>query len=482
LSLNLVAFWAVSMALLGTAAFATPPQDALWPTTEPTESYSSGGFFSGIDRRSNLLGDMGGFRTLLSKYGMTLSLTETSEIFGNVTGGANRSVDYDGLTTADLQLDTSRAFNLAGGTFNASALQIHGQNLSADSLLTLQTASGIEADDGTRLWELWYQQQLLDNDQLDVKIGQQSLDQEFMVSQNALLFCNTMFGWPMVPSADLPGGGPAYPLSALGIRVRAKPTDSLTILAGVFNGSPVINNSFNAGDPQLQNPSGTSFPLNGGVLAIAEIQYAYPANGAMVYADQPQPLSGVVKLGMWYDSLDFPDQHYDSAGNSLASPNTTGIPESHAGDWAIYAVLDQLLWVSPDDPSRTLNFFIRPMGTPVADRNPIDFSINIGATLHDPLPHRPDDTMGIGMGYAKVSSDASALDRDFAAESATFLPVRTAETFIELTYQYQITPWWQIQPDFQYVFNPGGGIVNPNIPGERVQNEAVFGLRTNINF
>ena len=40
-----------------------------------------------------------------------------------------------------------------------------------------------------------------------------------MVSQNALLFVNTMFGWPMVPSADLPGGGPAYPLSALGVRV-----------------------------------------------------------------------------------------------------------------------------------------------------------------------------------------------------------------------------------------------------------------------
>ena len=39
-----------------------------------------------------------------------------------------------------------------------------------------------------------------------------------MVSQNASYFVNTMFGWPMLPSADLPGGGPAYPLSALGVR------------------------------------------------------------------------------------------------------------------------------------------------------------------------------------------------------------------------------------------------------------------------
>ena len=27
-----------------------------------------------------------------------------------------------------------------------------------------------------------------------------------MVSQNASYFINTMFGWAMVPSADLPGG------------------------------------------------------------------------------------------------------------------------------------------------------------------------------------------------------------------------------------------------------------------------------------
>ena len=131
-----------------------------------------------------------------------------------------------------LQLDTNRAFGLYGGTVNVSGLQYHGRNLSADKLLNLQTASGIEADRATRLWELWYDQKFLEEDRLDVKLGQQSLDQEFMVSQNALLFVNTMFGWPMLPSADLPGGGPAYPLSAPGIRFRARPIDPLTVLAG----------------------------------------------------------------------------------------------------------------------------------------------------------------------------------------------------------------------------------------------------------
>jgi porin len=60
--------------------------------------------------------------------------------------------------------------------------------------------------------------------------------------------------------------------------------------------------------------------------------------------------------------------------------------------------------------------------------------------------------------------------------------VRTNETYLEATYQYQVTPWWQIQPDVQYVFNPGAGIVNPNNPTQKIKNEAVFGVRTNITF
>ena len=58
--------------------------------------------------------------------------------------------------------------------------------------------------------------------------------------------------------------------------------------------------------------------------------------------------------------------------------------------------------------------------------------------------------------------------------------MRTSETFVEVTYQYRSTPWWQMQPDFQYVFNPGGGVANPNDPTSKVKNEAVLGVRTNI--
>ena len=91
---------------------------------------------------------------------------------------------------------------------------------------------------------------------------------------------------------------------------------------GVFSGSPVANNS---GDPQLQNPSGTSFPLNGGALAIAELQYSYPALGSMVSPGRAQPLARIYRLGVWYDTENFADQRFDNTGLSLADPASNGI-------------------------------------------------------------------------------------------------------------------------------------------------------------
>ena len=73
-------------------------------------------------------------------------------------------------------------------------------------------------------------------------------------------------------------------------------------------------------------------------------------------------------------------------------------------------------------------------------------------------------------------------DRATGSFTGALSPARSGETYVEVSYQYQATPWWQLQPDIQYVFNPGGGIANPNNPTTRVKNELVLGLRTLILF
>lgn len=470
------------LSLLATPAFAAPPPITIQAGADengPPPSPGLFGFLDGIERSSALLGDLWGLRTALSKLGISLSIQETSEDLGNIRGGTNRGTAYDGLTEVLVQLDTQRAFRHYGGLFNLSLLNIHGRNLSAANLQTLQTASGIEGDDGTRLWEAWYDQKFLDEDRMDIKVGQQSLDQEFMVSTNSAYFVNTMMGWPMLPSADMPAGGPAYPLSALGVRLAARPVNGINLLAGVFNGDPVKNDD--GSDPQKQNPRGTSFPLNGGQLYIAEAQFSYPAAGSMVEAGQAKPLGWTYRIGAWYNTNPFADQRFDTDGVSLANPASTGLPQMHRGDWSWYAVVDRLAWVDQDYPDRNIAVFARVMGTPLKDRNPIDGSLNAGVVFHSPVPNRPADTLGLGFGYAHVSHALNQLDADTVSYSGQAQPLRTGEGFAELTYQYQLRPWIQLQPDFQYVFNPGAGIPLNGTSGARIPNETVLGLRAIVS-
>jgi porin len=449
------------------AAQSAAPDSA--PAAAPTDLWN----------RATLFGDIGGLRPWLGRYGVSFGLQETSEYLNNLSGGTARGGAYDGLTEFSLGVDTQKAFGLPGGIFNVSGLQIHGTNLSTRNLQTLQFASGIEADASTRLWELWYQQSLAGG-RIDVKVGEQSVDQEFMTSEYASTFMNATFGWSALPSVDLPAGGPSYPLASPGVRVRATPSDKLTVLAGVFGSNPAGNG---IGDPQQLNAHGTNFSLRDGALIIGEIQYAFnppPASSADPADAQAAGLPGTWKLGFWYDTQSFDDQGIASNGVSLASPASSGIPLSHHGNWSVYAVADQMVWRDSNGGPRSVGVFARLMGAP-GDRNLVDFGMNAGVTLKAPFKGRDNDVAGIAVGYAHIGSHA----RDLAsatAQTTPGFPSRSAETVIEATYDYQIAPWWQLQGDAQYFFRPSGGIPNPDNPPERIGNEFVIGVRTTLTF
>ncbi|RQS72599.1 carbohydrate porin [Burkholderia sp. Bp8963] len=477
------------LSLAAAPAFAQSASPAASPAAEPAGGASDAAAAqapasdaaapapTGFWERSNLLGNMGGLRDLLGDHGVTLNLQETSEYLYNTSGGTKRSGAYQGLTQFGFNVDTGKAIGLPGGTFNVSALQIHGTNLTQRNLQTLQTATGIEANSTTRLWELWYQQALLDG-KVDVKVGQQSLDQEFMVSQYAASFMNATFGWPVLPSTDLPAGGPAYPLSSLGVRLRVKPSDAWTVLAGVFDGNPAGRMN---GDPQQLNAHGTNFNLRSGALVIGEVQYALNAPPADPKAPQPAGLPGTYKLGVWYQSQHFDDLRDGTDGLSLANPASNGTPVNHRGNYGFYAVADQMVWRPAADSPRSVGVFARVMGAP-GDRNVVDLAINAGVTLKAPFAGRDNDVAGLAVGYAKIGSHARALDGDVGTYTTPGYPVRSSETVIEATYQYQVTPWWQLQADLQHFFRPSGGIPNPNAPGARIGDETVVGVRTAITF
>ena len=196
------------------------------------------GFTTGLWTRGNLLGDAGGVRSALWNYGITFGIQDINEVWGNVSGGIQRGADYDGADADERRARHATRVRLAGRHVQRQRAGTSAAAASAPTTCsTCRPSSGILATPTTRLWEVWYQQSFLDG-RFDVKLGQQSLDQEFMTSQYSGLFLNTMMGWPMVPSADLYAGGPAYPLSSLGVRLRGQLGGGFTALGGVFQDNP----------------------------------------------------------------------------------------------------------------------------------------------------------------------------------------------------------------------------------------------------
>jgi len=464
------------------AEIAPSPSERIEPAAPESRQATPGGesgvkpgeeAAKGVWDRANLFGDLGGLRTRLADRGITFGLTESSEVFGNPTGGVRRGATYEGLTQFGVGIDAEKAFGLVGGTLNATGLQIHGRGLSLNNLgNNLNTVSGLEAARGTLLFELWYEQVLFDR-KLAVRVGQLAADQEFMISQYAGLFLNHTFGWSTFPSADLPSGGPSYPLAAPGVRVKYVPRDDVTLLGAVFNGDPA---GPGRGFPQERDPSGTAFRLRDGVFVIAEVQYG--TNQGEGAAGLP----GTYKVGAWYNSQNFADQRRNASGASLADPaGVDAIGRNRRGNYSLYAVADQLVWRKEGSKDGGAGVFLRVMGAP-GDRNLVNFYADAGVTYKGLIEGRDSDTVGLGVAYARISDTASKLDSDTARFTGGFYPVRRHETVLEATYQAQIAPWWQVQPTAQYVFNPNGNVPNPRNPAKRLGDAAILGLRTTVTF
>lgn len=433
---------------------------------------------AGLWQRETLLGDWGGLRGALAEHGITLTLSETAETLGNVTGGAKTGAIFEGRLTAALGIDLDKAVGWPGGSFYVDAYQIHGRGLSTNNLHNLLTVSSIEADRATRLHDL-YLEQKLPRDAASLRLGLLAADDEFIVSQYGSAFLNAMFGWPGLPSNDLLPAGPNYPFATPGMRIRLESSTGWTFLAAALNSNPAgpATSGNRNPNPQLRDPSGTSFNVNSDLFAIAEVQYA-------VTPDKGAPgLPAVYKVGAWYDSGKFADQRFDRAGLSLASPASNGIPRNHVNDFSLYGMIDQMIWRRPGTADRGVAAFLRLTGAP-EDRNLIAFFADAGISLLGPFKGRDNDIVALGIAYDRISGAVRRLDRDFATLAGAPRPIRDYEAVLELTYQAQITPWWQLQPDFEYVFHPGANAPNPNDVTARtpIKDAAVFGLRTIISF
>lgn len=76
--------------------------------------------------------------------------------------------------------------------------------------------------------------------------------------------------------------------------------------------------------------------------------------------------------------------------------------------------------------------------------------MDAGLTYQGLIPRRENDTVGVAVAYGKLSRGAvQALSEDGARDPGY-------EIGLEATYQVQVTPWFDVQPNVQTIIRPGG--------------------------
>jgi porin len=427
---------------------------------------ASGTFLKG----DTLTGDWDGFRNTLQNAGITFSLLDQSEVWGNLAGGLRRGTVFNGLTTASLKLDLAKLLCWPDATFFIKAFQIHGRGPSQNLVGNLQLVSGLEATRSTKLFDLWVEQKLLGG-RLSIRIGQEGADEELMLTQYGALFLNSSFGFPGLPAVDLPSGGPSYPLATPFARVSLQATDRITLIGAIYNGDPAPPGT---GDPQLRDRGGTAFRLNDDVLLFGELWYASNQDA------NATGMPGTYKLGVWYSSSRFANQLYDTAGLSLANPASTGIPRSHSDGFAVYAIMDQMVWKKPNSKAGGIGLFLLAMGAPQS-YNLSNVYVEGGMNWQEPFHGRENDIFGFGVAYLGISPAKQQFGNDVIFFTGSGSPYNTNETVLEATYLCQVTPWLTLQPDAQYVINPGAGIPSPT-SRTPLKNAFIIGIHTSVKF
>lgn len=221
-----------------------------------------------IWEREQLTGTWNGARTALEEKGVKLGLQYIGETLA-ISGGIRRGTTFEGRLDGTIEIGEPALWK--GAKIFARAFQIHnarGLN-AADFAGSISDPSNIDALPTTRLFTAWFEQSFGD---VSIRAGQLAADDEFLTSTTAGGLINGTFGWASMFAANLPSGGPAYPLATPGVRVDVKSGD-WTARAAVFSGDPAGRNCND--QPQACNRYGTTFSTHGGAFWIGEIQYEH---------------------------------------------------------------------------------------------------------------------------------------------------------------------------------------------------------------
>jgi porin len=457
--------------LIGMLGYAACPINSLSAAPESPSAAEKSSFMRFLEQ-DYLFGDWGGLRTDLSRRGVDFEFLYAGSLPSNVDGGIQQDTAYQGALLMLLDLNSEKLLGYDGGQFHVGSLWLHGEDrFSEKNIGDLNKVNMLDLQNGAWLWELYYEQKLLD-DKLSLKAGQLAIDRDFIVPEYynsiaGLSLLNQTFFYPTMAfnvwdQPFFPVGHHALastPYGTPGARLRVDPLENTYLQFGAYDGNPD------------RDPPGTRVNLNESEGSLLYFEAGLKLNQSRDAQGPP----GNLKFGGYYHTDDFFDMYqatfaaFDNYVAALGAP-PLGVypnPQSHDGNYGIYVLADQVLWreVGKTDPAQQgLAGFVRAAIAP-EDRNLASLGVDGGLVYRGLLPKRDWDTLAVAGSYLKISDDLRAAQRDINGiltgfgQPSAFVETADYEAVLEINYKAQITAWFTLQTSVQRVFHPGGRVL-----------------------
>lgn len=403
----------------------------------------------------HFLGDWRGLRTRMEEQGLKPSITWVTNMAGNPTGGRSQGFTECDNLGIDFLYDLQQLRGIPDGQLHVSMSQRSGRNLSSDYIGNEFCTQQVFGGETFRLVNVEYNQSLLDK-RADIAIGRIAAGDDFLTSSYYGLFMqNGIDGNPVAIFKNSPGMS-GYPNSAWGARLRMLPTERTYAMVGVYNGDSSVRDNCN---------HGLDWSMHGPAFMISEA--GYTCNGL----PGDEGYLGHYKVGIYYDAEEFTQYSLASVLPSATADAATTVN----GNYGCYVAADQVIHhFGAEKSGRGVGVFAAMLFAPDESTNKLPFFCTGGVAVRGPFARRENDTMGFAMVYGRYSNTLRAAEQ-LAHQYDPSVGVQTNELVYEWTYRIRYREdSAYIQPDFQYIVNPGGA--------HQYANAFVVGAQAGINF
>ena len=363
-----------------------------------------------LSSRRYLTGDWGGARQRLTDWGLTPTITYSADIQGNPVGGFRKRIEYAGLLNIYLDFDLEKIFGLKRTKLVVSGFWALGNDLSKSALGNYFTVADDFNGDYGGLYQLYLKTNFLE-ERLVLALGRMGIGDDFATVEASGSYVSDA----MNPNPDSLGYNiPAFlsnPDAALGARFSVKPAETFYLAGGVYNADPESTRI-------SRFTSNIDFTFDDGVILIAEAGFT---------PDGDEATGNAYKLGVYYDSGEF--DHFSKEG------------EERSGNYGFYALAQQTVYGEPGNHDEGLTLWAGATLAPDEDINTFPYFLSGGLLYEGLIPGRGGDVAAFGAAYGGLSSELEG--QDF-------------EIVLEWTYACQVFPWLALQPDLQWIINPGG--------------------------